>query len=447
MKHRLKDKIKESSSLPGVYHFLDENGLVLYVGKAKNLKNRLKQYFQKELRRGPGIEQMVAMARDIRWIETDSEIEAVLLEADLIKKLKPKYNVRQKDDKSFLVIKITKKISNSEFLISNPPAGEAGKKPKAKNQKMREISERFPVVELVRFNNVDFSDKSADYFGPYPSGLLLKKSMRYLRKIFPYRDCTKTKFHISERNSRPCLYGDIGVCSAPCAGKVTDIEYEKNIRYLKSFLRGHKKSIIASLERAMKKLSREKKFEEAAVIRNRLLALNHLKNVRIGLRDDLYNFDSSVFARIECYDISNILTEHAVGSMVVFTNGKIDKDEYRKFKIKGELTNDLSRLKEVLNRRFKTNWPLPNLVIIDGGEQQLRLAKETLKEFNLSIPLVSISKGPKRDKNDFHYSDQSVAKYFEEGQDLKKIAISAIAEAHRFAISYYRTLHKKELFK
>lgn len=429
MKYILKDKIKELPRSPGVYHFLDENGNVLYVGKAKNIKNRVKQYFLKELNRGPAIDQMVSLSVDIRWIETESEIEAVLLEAELIKKLKPKYNVKLKDDKSFLVIKISK--------------------------------EKFPCVDLVRFKNVDVKDKSAEYFGPYPAGELLKKSLRYLRKTFPFRDCSKTKFNTYARKKRSCIYGDIGVCSAPCIERLSSLEYKKNILYFKNFLRGRKKEIISALEKDMKKLSREKEFEKAVTIRNQLHALSHLKSVRIGLRDDLYNFNNAVFTRIECYDISNILGEYAVGSMIVFISGKSDKDEYRLFKVKSQSTNwrtkvksieempnnDLSRLKQVLERRFQNDWPLPNLIIIDGGEQQLKVAKEVLKEFNLSIPIVSISKGPKRDKNDFHFSDANIAKYLKESQDLQNIAISARDEAHRFAINYYRKVHGKELFE
>lgn len=415
MKSTLKEKFTNLPQSPGVYHFLDKEGAVLYVGKAKNLRNRVKQYFLKELNRGPAIEQMVVFATDIRWIETESEIEAVILEAELINKLKPKYNIRSKDDKSFLVIKITK--------------------------------EDFPCVGLVRFKNVDLKDRNAEYFGPYPAGLLLKKSLRYLRKIFPFKDCTKTKFQIYKRKCRPCLYGDIAVCTAPCVEAVTKEEYRKNILYFRNFLRGKKKEVITLLERSMRRMSREKKFEEALVIRNRLQALAHIKDVSIGLRDDLYNLNSVIFSRIECFDISNIMGEFAVGSMVVFLHGKSDKSEYRRFRIKGNGASDLERLKEVLMRRFKCGWEKPNLLVIDGGEQQLRVAKEVVKEFNLSIPIVSISKGPRRIKNDFHFSDSNIAKYFHEDNDLQNIAICARDEAHRFAINYYRKVHERELFQ
>lgn len=438
----------------GIYQFLDETGKVLYVGKAKNLKNRIKSYFAKEIGRGPAIDTMVDLAIDIKTIETDSEIEAILLEAEVIKKLKPKYNVRLRDDKSFLVIKIAK--------------------------------EEFPCVELVRFKNVDFQDKSARYFGPYPAGLLLKKSLFYLRKIFPFRDCSKTKYNTYRKKGRPCIYGDIRVCTAPCVGWVNEKEYKKNIKYLTDFLKGKKDVVIKNLKKEMADLSKSKRFEEASLIRDKLYALDHLKEVAIGLRDDYFNGDNTLFPRIECYDISNIGGEYVVGSMVVFTNGKPDKDEYRKFRIKNyelrikqepqskELStgsqilfdcaqgmseiecksgttelgaSDLSRLKEMLERRFKNNWPKPNLMVIDGGEMQLRVAIEVLREFNLNIPVVSISKGAKRNKNEFHFADESIAKYIKNNLPLQNVLIQARDEAHRFAISYYRSLHKKGLFE
>lgn len=425
----------------GVYQFINEAGKILYIGKAKSLRNRVKSYFAKEVGRGPAIDLMIELAKDIKWIETESEIEAILLEADLINKLKPKYNIRLRDDKSFLVIRITRKITKSELQITN----------KITNSKFQISNDPslFSCVELVRYKNVDFSDKSAWYFGPYPSGLLLKKSLYYLRKIFPFRDCSKAKYNTYHRKGRPCIYGDIRVCTGPCVDWVNEAEYKKNIDFLKDFLKGKKRNIIKKLNFEMKALSQKKRFEEAGLVKNKLFALKHLKDVAIGLRDDAFNGENILFPRIECYDISNIGKSYVVGSMVVFKNGKPDKDEYRRFRIKNSTAgeSDLSRLKEMLERRFGNDWPLPNLVLIDGGENQLRVAKEILKKFSLNIPAVSISKGKKRDKNEFHYSDEAIAKYVSKNISLQKILIQARDEAHRFAINYYRSLHKKGLFE
>jgi len=419
MKSDIKNKIKDIPLSPGVYHFLDENGLVLYVGKAKNLRNRIKQYYMKELGRGPGIENMVRLAADIRFVETESEIEAVLLEADIIKKLKPKYNIRLKDDKSFYLIKITK--------------------------------EDFPSVELVRFRNVDRKDKSAFFFGPYPAGEALKTSLKFLRKIFPYRDCSKTKFSMAKKKKRTCIYGDIRVCSGPCAEWVNKTQYNKSILMLKSFLKGRKGEIVKKLEREMNQLSKTHRFEEAALVRNKLAALGHLKDVAVGIRDDVFNPENILFKRIECYDISNISGKYPVGSMVVFTNGKPDTDEYRKFKIPENLVgesgdSDLSRIKNVLERRFGNDWQKPDLLVIDGGEMHLRVAKEVIKNIHLDIPIISISKGPARKKNDFHFSNRDIAQYFMNDQVLTNVTIASRDEAHRFAIGFYRKLHLKDMF-
>jgi len=494
----LKNQIKNLPMKPGVYYFIDEKSTVLYVGKAKNLRNRARQYFLKNLGRGPSIEQMVQLAADIKWIETESEIEAVLLEAEQIRKLKPKYNIRQKDDKSFLVIKITRKITNSKLLISNQILNPKSKisKPNSSNTAIKQCNNEaiFPCVELVRFKNVDLRDKSADYFGPYPSGDLLKMSLRFLRKVFPFRDCSVTKFNTYCRKGRPCTYGDLRVCTGPCAGWVNVEEYERNIKYLKDFLRGKKVKIITSLEKEMKTLSKKKLYEEAANVRNQFRALGHLNDIAVGVRDDLFDASAILFKRIECYDISNLFDKEAVGSMVVFSEGRPNKGQYRKFRIKnphvissapprrteGETgvekspgrkdlspslpsanggqgmgrddnrempASDLARLEQILTRRFAGDWPLPDLIIIDGGNLQLEVAKKVLREYNLNVPAVSISKGPQRDKNDFHFGNSLIAERFKGNTALKNIAISARDESHRFAISYYRKLHQKGIFK
>lgn len=418
MQSKLALKVKNLPKTPGVYQFIDSAGGILYVGKAKNLKSRVKSYFVREIKRGPSIDIMVSLAVDIKTIETESEIEAVILEAELIKKLKPKYNIKLKDDKSFLIIKITKKNPKLEY----------------------------PMVELVRASNVDYTDKSAEYFGPYPSGLLLKKSLNYLRKIFPYRDCSKTKFADQKRKNRPCIYGDIRVCTGPCVGWVNGKQYLENIMFLKQFLRGEKKKIYNELQKQMKSLSDKKRFEEAALVRDKVMALDHLKVVAVGLRDDVFNSANILFKRIECYDISNIGDKYAVGSMVVFQDGKKSTDDYRHFKIRNSgKESDLARLREMLERRFKNNWSLPDLIVIDGGANQLNIAKEVLKKSKLNIPVLSIAKGAERKKNEFNYGDTNLAKYVGGNQSLINILISARDEAHRFAIRYYRSLHQKDL--
>lgn len=472
----IRQKIVTFPKSPGVYQFIDKNGDVLYVGKAKNLYNRIKSYFSKEIGRGPAIDIMVSLSKDVKYFVTDSEIEAVLREAELINEIKPKYNIKQKDDKSFLVIKITRKSQKSK--IKNPKQTINSKMQIQNNNTDNQLSttnnyqDIFPCVELVRAKNVDFSDKTAQYFGPYPAGELLKKSIKHLRKIFPYRDCSKTKFNTQRKKGRPCIYGDIRICTGPCVDWVNPAEYWKNITYLKKYLVGEKNKIYKDLKMKMTKLAQNKCFEEAAIVRDKIKALNHLKEVAIGLKDDLFRFEGTLFTRIESFDVSNISGQFCVGSMAVFTSGKKDTDEYRKFKIRnpkslpcrqaGEIRNklqitnkseikntqkqdDLAMTKQVLERRFSNAWPLPDLIVVDGGGTHLTVAKRILKDSKLNIPVISIAKGAKRNKNEFYFSDENIAKYFHKNPYLQNIAISARDEAHRFAINFYRKLHNNKL--
>jgi len=415
-----KFKFGELPTNPGIYQFYDSTGRILYIGKAKNLRSRVKSYFLRleELPeiRSEAIYQMVGLVERIKTIETDSEIEAVFLEAQLINKIKPKYNSRQKDDKSFSLIEISK-----------------GKVPR---------------VELKRARNLDLKNKKFYYFGPYPSGDVVKRALRILRKIFPYANCSETKYGRQEKLCKSCLYGDIKLCTAPCENSNL-LECKKQVNYLKDFLSGKKQKIIRSLSKEMKLLSREKKFEEAAIIRDKLFTLEHLNRYSIGLKDSFDYFRSgSIFARIEAYDISNISGDFAVGAMTVLTLGKIDKSEYKKFKIKTVSgANDIAMMGEVIRRRFKNNWPLPNLIVIDGGATHLKSVMSVLRELDIKIPAVSIAKGPDRKKDEFHFSAPEVGKYFLKNPELKNFAIQARDEAHRFSQNYYRSLHRKSLKK
>lgn len=409
-------KISSFPTTPGIYQFYDKSGRILYIGKAKNLRSRVKSYFLKveELlqTRSDAIFQMVGLIDRIKTVETDSEIEAVFLEAELINKIKPKYNSRQKDDKSFYVIEISKN--------------------------------EIPRVELKRSRNVDLKNKKYYYFGPYPSGEIVKRALKVLRKIFPYANCSATKFIRAEKLNKACLYGDINLCLAPCE-ELSILDCKKQVRYLRDFLSGKKQKIIQGLSREMKELSRMKKYEDAVIIRDKLFALEHLNRYSIGLKDSFDNFRSgSIFSRIEAYDISNIGGEFAVGAMTVVSLGKIDKSEYKKFKIKTiNGANDIAMMQEMIRRRFSNNWLKPNLIVIDGGATHLKAVNQILSEQSISIPAISIAKGPDRDKDEFHYSTSEIGQYFLKNPELKNFAIIARDEAHRFSQNYYRSLHRK----
>lgn len=424
-------KLNNLSTGPGIYQFYDKAGKILYIGKAKNLRSRVKSYFLKieELpeTRSEAIFQMVGQIVRIKTHETDSEIEAVFLEAQLINQIKPKYNSRQKDDKSFYVIEISKT--------------------------------EIPRVQLIRSRNIPRLSASNprcqrfEYFGPYSSGEIVKRALRILRKIFPFANCSNTKYQWAKKLSKACLYGDINLCSGPCESadrpslKLRTASCKKQVRYLKDFLSGKKQKIIRSLLAEMKVLSRMKKYEEAAIIRNKLFALEHLNRYSIGLKDSFDDFRSgSIFSRIEAYDISNIGGNYAVGAMTVVSLGKIDKSEYKKFKIKTiKESNDIAMTQEIIKRRFRNNWPRPNLIVIDGGATHLKAVNLILSELEINIPTISIAKGPDRKKDEFHYSTPEIGKYFLKNPELKNFAILARDEAHRFSQSYYRHLHRQSL--
>jgi len=413
-----KSQLNALPTTPGVYRFYDKTGKILYIGKAKNLRSRIRSYFlnDKEVKgRSSWIAEMIKEIADIKIYKTDSEIEAVLLESELINKIQPKYNTRQKDDKSYTVIEISK--------------------------------EEIPKVEIKRVRNVDLKNKNFYYFGPYTSGDILKRAMKILRKIFLYANCSKIKFFCQQKNNRPCLFGDIDLCLAPCVDKDKILETKKQINYLKDFLSGKKVKIISRFEREMKVLSRNKKYEEAAIVRDKIFSLEHLNRHSIGLKDSYQEIlDNSQFSRIEAFDVSNISGNFAVGAMAVIILGKIDKSEYKKFKIKTvKGANDLAMMQEIICRRFQNSWQKADLIVVDGGAVHLRVVARILVNNNNQIPIIAIAKGADRKNDEFHYSDQKTAQYFQKNPELKNLAIMARNEAHRFAQNYYRKLHRKNL--
>jgi len=414
-------KLSELPTTPGVYQFYDKSGGILYIGKAKNLRSRVKSYFLKteELAesRSEAIFQMVGLINRIKVLETDSEIEAVFLEAELINQIKPKYNSRQKDDKSFYVIEISK-----------------GK---------------VPIVELRRVRNINLKNKRFYYFGPYTSGEMVKRALRILRKIFPYANCSSTKYLRQQKLNKVCLYGDINLCLGPCEKPCQIAEHKKQIEFLKDFLSGKKQKIIEALLKEMTILSKNKEYEKAAAIRDKLSSLEHLNRYSVGLKDSFDDMRAgSIFSRIEAYDISNIGGEYSVGAMTVVTLGKTDKSEYKKFKIKTVTgANDIAMMQEVIGRRFLNDWPKPNLIVIDGGATHLKAVNSVLSKMKISLPVISIAKGPDRDKDEFHFSSPEVGQYFQKNPQLKNFTIVARDEAHRFSQTYYRKLHRKGLIK
>jgi excinuclease ABC subunit C len=411
------DKIKklEIPQKPGCYKFLSRSKKIIYIGKAANLKNRILSYWQKSTSHSPAKYSMLKQVSQIDWLETDSEIEALLLEANLIKKHQPPYNIVLRDDKRYVYIKIS-------------------------------TEEEWPRIFITRK-----LEKSGKYFGPFVSVEAVRQTLKSVRKIWPYRSCARLPKKI-------CLYYRIGKCPGMCEGKVNKSEYKKIIKQITLFLEGKKMKISKEMEREIKK--GEKKNQDVKFLKYRLINMQKvLEHANIISLIDKYATDVLELAkvlglprvpeRIEGYDISNIFGRQAVGSMVVFSAGEPDKNEYRKFKIKiGQgKANDVGMLKEVLERRFNNDWPLPDFIVIDGGKAQLNVACRVLKGLKLDIPVLAISKG------EGLRSAQALDKIFFPGEKrplelpLASPALHIIKrvrdEAHRFAILYHRQLRKK----
>jgi excinuclease ABC subunit C len=405
----IKSELLKLPKEPGIYQFFDKNGNLLYIGKAKVLKNRVPQYFRLNGDSRPMIGQMVGQIDKIKTVVTESEIEALFLESELIRRLLPKYNVRLRDDKTFLMIKITREI--------------------------------YPRVLLIRYQEYDPKDKTGQFFGPYTSGDALRRALKILRKIFMFADCTESKSRSYSRKNRPCLFGMIKQCQAPCIEGITREEYRKEIGYLKLFLQGKKQQLVKSFEKEMKLAAKTRDYERASELRDKIEALKHLNRSGIFVSDQLG--DETGIKRIEAYDISNISGELAVGSMTVVTDGSPEPASYRKFKINSvEGPNDVAMISEVLERRFHNDWPLPDLVVIDGGQGQFFAAKKIIEKLNIETKLLSIAKGPTRKKDELIYDDPALAKMVKKDDNLIRLIKLARDEAHRFAVSYF---HKRQI--
>lgn len=400
------DRVKLYRNLPetpGVYLMYGAGRKLLYIGKAASLKRRVSSYFTRP--HDDRIESLVSQIRRIETRQTATALEALILESLLIKKYQPPYNIREKDDRSFLFIEITR--------------------------------EKFPRVLLVRGKQAAQRSRGK-VFGPFTSASSVREALRILRRVFPWSvhdPAEEGKF------KRPCFDAEIGLCPGTCIGTTDPKAYRETIRNLVLVLSGKTQAVFRSLEREMQAAAKKLEFEEAARIRRQVFALRHVRDVALIGEDAVLSGKQSLPyepQRIEGYDISNISGTSAVGSMVVFTDGEPDKNEYRKFRIRTVTqSDDTAMLREVLLRRFGNDWPLPNLVLVDGGRGQVHAAERALSEAGFKIPLVGIAKGPERKKNEFI---GAIPKGFDE-----RVLIRVRDEAHRFAISYHRTVRGRSL--
>ncbi len=409
-------KTKKLPDSPGVYFFLDKNKKPIYIGKATSLRDRTKSYFSKDLigTRGPLLVKMISEAKYLDFTKTDSVLEALLLEADLIKKFHPIYNTKEKDDKSFNCIVITK--------------------------------EDFPRVLIIRKKEINFQKLEANsyklkaIFGPYTNGAQLKEALKIIRKIIPYRD-SKCKI-----GAKPCFNYQIGLCPGTCIGAISKKDYVKEIKKLELLLSGKIKVLSSLLKKEMLAEAKIKNFEKAGKLRNTIYALNHIHDIsliKMDPRTDLFEDSRTVLAnsefKIESYDIAHLAGDSTIGVMVVLENGIINKDLYRKFNIKTAVkSDDVGALKEVLTRRLNhKEWPYPSLFVIDGGQNQLNLARKILNEANLTIPVVSVVKDENHKAREI-LGDKIIASKY------KKEILASNAEAHRFAITAHRKKRRKQ---
>ncbi len=557
------EELKKLPDEPGVYIMKDEKGEIIYVGKAINLKKRVRQYFQSSRSNSPKVNAMVRHIREFEYIIVDNEVEALILEANLIKKHKPKYNILLRDDKQYPYIKIT--------------------------------NEKYPRVIKTRKVQKD----GAKYFGPYPSAYAVNDTLDIIRNLYPIRTC-KINFDKSDKKYRPCLNYYIGRCLGPCRGDVDHDKYMEMIDEIIMFLSGKEDKLIEVIEERMKRASENLDFESAAKYRDQINSLklilekqkvvssNMLDQDIIGMargieevciqvffirsgkiigrehfilsdtfeedkREILSSFIKQFYLgtayvpkeilieeeiedmeaisqwlsekrgnkvniriprrgeksqlmemvkknamdmlnqygdrllrekeknektlmrlqdilgldempnRIEAYDISNISGIYSVGSMVVFENGTPKKSDYRRFRIKSTTTpDDYKSMKEILKRRFTRGLReremvedsqislegfslFPDLVMVDGGKGQVNAALEVLEELNLEIPVCGLV------KDDFHKTRGIIYNNKEIQLDKDSLEFKLVyriqEEAHRFAISYHRSLRSKEMLK
>lgn len=448
-RENLEKKISQLPSCPGVYFFKNKKMQIIYVGKASNLKNRVRQYFQNSRPKDPKTQVLINEISDVEIIEVASEIDALFLEAELIKRYKPPYNIEERDDKSNLFIRI-------------------------------DINSPHPTVSFTRRP----FDDGAKYFGPYISGPAIRKAMRYLRRVFPY----DTKVARSRKQN---LEHHLGLSPGLELGKTTLSEYRDNLRRLISYLKGNRTKLIRELEAEMKKTAKAQNFEQAAIYRNQI---SHLKEVTRQIvfgneefldisKDQALNGLCEILGlanapkRIEGYDISHMSGTNNVASLVVFTNGLPDKAQYRKFKMRLKGNDDFAHMREVLTRRFSgnnlQNWPKPDLILIDGGKGQLAAAINVLLEKKIHIPAIGLAKkheeiiinreylqgqtlqNRKKDRGSINETEFSRTdpvrggngKYevlsLGEDSHVRKLLQRIRDESHRFAVSYHSLLRVK----
>ena len=410
-------KFTSLPDVPGIYQFYDSRGKLIYVGKSVSIKKRVGAYFtNKNL--GPKTSLLVSKIAEVKYIKVFSEFEALLLEAELIRIHQPFFNSIAKDDKSPVYIKIT-----------------AG---------------RIPLIFLVR---KEAPKKDVFLKGPFPSAKIAREILTLARKIFPYCHHRNPK--------KPCLYVHLGLCPYPYSSQSKQKIYLATTNRIKKLLSGRSKILLRQLTVEMTKAAKAQQFERANITKKQIKQLEYLTTTyhapqefleKPTLVDDLRLAKlkdlteklklEKITGRIECYDISSISGKFATGALAVFINGQADKSQYRRFRIKfTDTPNDYEMIKEVLSRRFKNNWPKPDLIIVDGGRGHLNVACGVLEIYKITAPVVSLAKR----FEEIYTSAKILPLALPKESPARQLAQNIRDEAHRFAISYHRLLRSKNL--
>ena len=393
-------KNKKLLDAPGVYKFLDARRRILYIGKATSLRDRVKSYCVKgvDTARGPIIVEMLEKTHSVSLEQTDSVLDALILEAVLIKKYQPKYNTKEKSDKSFNYVVITDEDFPRILIIRE-----------------KELLGR-PTSKFREVNKI---------FGPFPHGGQLRQALKIIRKIFPFRDMCK----IGQKNF--CFNSQIGLCPGVCVGNISKTEYRKTIKNIKLFFDGKKRTLVKNLEKEMSVFAKKQEFEKANKIKKTIFAIKHIQDVSLIKNTTTLNFLHSTF-KIEAYDVAHLSGDALVGAMSVVENGETEKRKYRKFKIKSIVgINDTKALSEILSRRLShTQWQFPNLIVVDGGKAQINAAKRVLDSIGAQIQIVGVV------KDERHKPKRIEGKSFIARKYEKEILL-ANNEAHRFAIGFH----------
>jgi len=449
---KLADKLKKLPSFPGVYFHKNADGEVIYVGKAAVLKNRVRSYFQSKKDFDAKTLALVDEIADVDWVETDSEIDALFLESEMIKRYKPRYNIMLRDDKSQIYVRIN-------------------------------MRDPVPYVSFTR----QPADDGAEYYGPFYNSITVKNALRLLRRVFPYYT-RPAEAVIASTAKQSRINFQIGLEPGVVEGQMSSAEYKKSLRQLISYIRGNRVAVIRQVEKEMRDAARRQQYEQAAHYRNQLNNLLALRKQVVFGRDEFLDASRDmglaglrdlldlpdIPRRIEGFDVSHHGGTNNVASMVVFTNGMPDRAKYRKFKLRTGGSDDLAQMREVISRRLKhlRDWGRPDLIVIDGGQTQLGAVTDLLN--GAGIAFIGRNKGGDHSKNagvllaipafchselDSESSNNDITKGDEKmtGSRIKsgmtphqlapnshiaKLTARLDDEAHRFAVSYHTTLKR-----